>query len=47
MVFSKNPYPQGYGLNMKDLYVQNPTKFYEARNTAEVLKSIFGRKRNG
>lgn len=41
---SKNPYPAGYGYNMKDLYINNPEKFNHNDHT-NVYKQIFGIKR--
>lgn len=38
--FSKNPYPIHYNMNMKDLHVQNPEKFYENDNM-NIYKRIF------
>ena len=40
--FSKNPYPNDYGINMKDLYVHNPKRFYENQETqVGVFQKIF------
>jgi hypothetical protein len=46
--YSKNPYPPGYGMNMKDLYVQNPSKFSRT-DSFDVYRKIFNvqRKPNG
>lgn len=38
--FNKNPYPAHYGMNMKDLYVHNPDKFY-SNDPTEIYKKIF------
>jgi len=40
VVYTKNPYPAHYDLNMKDLYVHNPEKFY-SKSPAEVYRKIF------
>jgi hypothetical protein len=37
---TKNPYPAHYNMNMKDLHVQNPDKFYE-NDASNVYKRIF------
>lgn len=41
IVFTKNPYPDHYGINMKDLYVNNPRKFGESAQVS-VYRKIFG-----
>lgn len=38
--FNKNPYPAHYNMNMKDLYVVNPDKFY-SNGSQEIYKRIF------
>ena len=38
--FNKNPYPAHYNLNTKDLYINNPDKFYKTETT-EIYKKIF------
>jgi PBSX family phage terminase large subunit len=45
--YGKNPYPPGYGLNTKDLYVQKPEKFQNQQ--LDVYRRIFNvpRKPNG
>lgn len=37
---NKNPYPAHYNMNMKDLHVQNPDKFYE-NDAANIYRRIF------
>lgn len=37
---NKNPYPAHYNVNMKDLHVQNPEKFYE-NDSVNIYKRIF------
>lgn len=47
VVFSKNPYPSSYGMNLKDLHIQNPTSFAQKHQSSEnVYKTIFGRSTN-
>lgn len=44
IIYSKNPYPPGYGMDLKDLYIVNPDKFYNANGTprqTDVYKKIF------
>lgn len=42
--YSKNPYPSHYNYELKDLYVNNPSKFYGQAST-DVYKAIFNIKR--
>lgn len=40
--FTKNPYPAGHGMDMKNIYVTNPDKFYSRNNNQiEVFKKVF------
>lgn len=40
--FTKNPYPAGHGMDMKNVYVNNPDKFYSKNNNQiEVFKKVF------
>jgi hypothetical protein len=43
IVYTKNPYPAGYGLNMKDLYVNNPEKFQNQQ--INIYKQIFNQRK--
>jgi hypothetical protein len=47
VVFGRNPYPAGYDLNMKDLYVVNPGAFtnQQSKDMSSVLHKLFTRKR--
>lgn len=42
--YGKNPYPPGYGMNTKDLYITNPGKYYQ-NDQLETYKKIFNIKR--
>lgn len=42
--FNKNPYPNHYGMNTRDLYVHNPEKFY-SNDVTQIYKKIFNVKR--
>jgi len=45
--FRRNPYPSTYGMNMKDLHIQNPAGFAQKiQDQTEIYRSIFGRRRN-
>jgi hypothetical protein len=39
--YNKNPYPQGYGFNPRDLHIQNPQNF-DRLDPKQVYASIFG-----
>lgn len=43
VVYSANPYPSTYDMELRDLFVTNPTSFNNTDNTS-VYKRIFGRK---
>lgn len=41
-----NPYPAGYNMSMTDLFVRNPSNFYNQNNTSiDVYRQIFGPKK--
>lgn len=47
VIYSKNPYPPGYDLNMKDVYINNKTGFYgngQRNKPIEVYRKLFGGK---
>ena len=44
IVYSRNPYPAHYDVNMKDLYIANPDRFYSGSPT-DVYRKIFNIKR--
>lgn len=49
LIWNKNPYPLNYELDVKNLYISNPSKFYATSQT-EIYKKLFnikGRKSNG
>lgn len=46
VVFSKNPYPKGYGLDLKSMYVTNPGKFNNSMSgDMSVYRKIFNIKK--
>lgn len=46
IVYTKNPYPANYNMNMRDLHIQNPEKF-SSLNHMDVYRKIFNtRKKN-
>jgi PBSX family phage terminase large subunit len=47
VAYGKNPYPPGYGMNMKDLYVARPQNFNGGnQQQIDVYRKIFNIKRN-
>lgn len=45
--YTRNPYPATYGYNTKDLYVNNPSQFYNKNNQVDQYKKIFNVKKRG
>ena len=45
VVYTKNPYPPGYGMNTKDLYVVRPEKFSQSEAQFDLYRKIFNTKR--
>lgn len=43
VVYSKNPYPSNYNMDVRDLFVANPNKF-QSNTQISVFKKIWGRK---
>jgi len=43
--YTRNPYPAHYGINTKDIYINNPDKFNSPQNMAEVFQKIFNVKK--
>jgi phage terminase large subunit len=40
--FKKNPYPAGYGSNIRNMHVENRGSFYGKQNSIDVYKAIYG-----
>lgn len=43
--FNKNPYPSGYGLNVRNMHFENDSK-YRKQNSRDVYESLFGVPKN-
>lgn len=46
IAYSKNPYPAHYNVNMTDLYVNNPSKFY-GQQSQDIYRAIFNVRKKG
>lgn len=44
VMYSRNPYPANYNMDVRDLFVTNPQK-HQSQSQIEAFKTLFGRKR--